>query len=110
AFDNVQVSVLTAGNLRNYTYSVSVYNTTGGLVASYQSEYAAAAFELPSGTYVFAATATEQQSLYYTPEVTNSGSAGVTASSGGGSSTAILCCVSGEPTVKSTDVCCVYNY
>jgi hypothetical protein len=110
SFDNVQVTVHTTNSVPNYSYSVSVYNTTGGLVASYQSQYAAAAFELPSGSYIFAASATGQQSVYPIPVLTNGGSATPTASANGGSSTAIICCVYGEPVPQSTDVCCINNY
>jgi hypothetical protein len=106
-FDNVQVSIQTTAVLPSYSYTVSAYNATGGLVASYQSQYASAAFELPSGAYVFAATAMQQQSGYYTPSVEN-GASGTTAS--GGASTAIICCIVGEPAAKGTDACCINNY
>ncbi len=110
SFDNVQVSVHTMNSLPSYSYSVSVYNVTGGLVASYQSRYAAAAFELPSGTYIFAASAMEQQYLYPIPAVANSGAGSATASGSGSSSTAIICCVYGEPAAETTDLCCINNY
>ena len=51
-FDNVQVSIKTSQNLP-YSYTLTAYNTSGVQVAYYQSNYAAAALELPDGTYLF---------------------------------------------------------
>ncbi len=56
-FNDVQVSVQTAQDLP-YTYAVTAYNTSGIQVASYQSSYPAAAFELPDGTYLITVQAT----------------------------------------------------
>ena len=115
SFDNVQVSVLTSNGAPGYSYTVSAYNTTGGLVASYESQYPAAAFELPSGNYVFAATATQQQSGYYYG-VASSGTAvaptssGPASSSGAAGSTAIICCAPGVKTVSTAIPCCINNY
>ncbi len=38
-------------------FSMSVYNSTGGIVASSESPYPAFSFELPSGNYLFTAIA-----------------------------------------------------
>jgi hypothetical protein len=51
-FDNVQVFIQTSQDLP-YSYTLTVYNTSGIQVASYQSNFPAAAFELPDGTYLF---------------------------------------------------------
>ena len=51
-FDTVQVFVQTSQDLP-YSYTLTVYNTSGIQVASYQSNFPAAAFELPDGTYLF---------------------------------------------------------
>ena len=58
SFNNVQIfadSISTkAGN-----FQFAAYNLTGALVASSQTLFSAAAFELPSGTYLFTATASD---------------------------------------------------
>ena len=51
-FDNVQVFIQTSQNLP-YSYTLTAYNTSGIQVAYYQSNFAAAALELPDGTYLF---------------------------------------------------------
>lgn len=51
-FDNVQVFIQTSQNLP-YSYTLAAYNTSGIQVAYYQSDFTAAALELPSGTYLF---------------------------------------------------------
>jgi hypothetical protein len=63
SFNNVQVFVTTSAQLP-YSYMFSAYNLTGSLVASYQGSYPAAAFELPSGDYLFTVSATHSS---YTP-------------------------------------------
>jgi hypothetical protein len=90
SFDNVQVAIQTSSSLPD-SYSVSAYNTTGGLVASYQSQYPAAAFELPSGAYIFTVAATQQQTVYY-PVALESGTATAEASSGVVVGPMIKCC------------------
>ena len=55
-YNNIQVFV-TPHNSTLDTFSISAYNSSGGLVASEQSAYPAFSFELPSGTYLFAVTA-----------------------------------------------------
>jgi hypothetical protein len=106
SFDNVQVAVHTTSGVSNYSYTVSAYNTTGGLVASYQSQYAAAAFELPSGTYIFTATATQQETLYPGPLVSNGGTESQAVTSSGSGSAVIVCCVY-APSAGSADLCCI---
>jgi hypothetical protein len=64
-YNNVQVFV-TPQNSTLDTFSISAYNSTGGLVASSQSAYPAFSFELPSGTYLFAVTASSSNG-YPTP-------------------------------------------
>lgn len=55
-FDAVQIFVSTSNNLQ-YNYLLSAYNLTGSQVATYQSAFPAAAFELPGGTYLFTVSA-----------------------------------------------------
>jgi hypothetical protein len=57
SFDNVQVFVQTSQDLP-YSYTLTVYNTSGVQVATYHSNFPAAAFELPGGTYLFTVQAT----------------------------------------------------
>jgi hypothetical protein len=59
SFNAVQIFVSNSSNLP-YSYSYSAYNQTGSLVASYQSSYPAAAFELPAGGYLFTVSALTQ--------------------------------------------------
>lgn len=63
SFNNVQVSLQTQNSTDNY-FAVDVYNSTGGLVASSQSQYPAFSFELPSSSYIFTATALYSSSSY----------------------------------------------
>jgi len=55
-FNPVQIFVNTSANLQ-YNYQLTAYNLSGAQVASYQSSYPAAAFELPSGSYLFTVSA-----------------------------------------------------
>jgi hypothetical protein len=55
-YDNVQVFIHTSQTLP-YSYTLTVYNTSGVQVAYYQSNFPAAALELPNGTYLFTVTA-----------------------------------------------------
>ena len=57
ASSNVQVYIQTSGALKFDTYLVTAYNSTGFAVASAQSIYPAASFELPNGAYIFTASA-----------------------------------------------------
>jgi hypothetical protein len=63
SFDNVQVFIHTSQDLP-YSYTFTAYNTSGIQVAYYQSNFPAAAFELPDGTYLFTAQASYGQ-VYY---------------------------------------------
>jgi hypothetical protein len=101
SFDNVQIAIQTSSSLPD-SYSVSAYNTTGGLVASYQSQYPAAAFELPRGAYIFTATATQQRTVYYPVALANA-TATAQASSGVVVGPMIKCCT---PPAE----CCPYAY
>jgi hypothetical protein len=56
SFNAVQIFVSTSTNL-HYNYLLSAYNLTGNQVATYQSSYPAAAFELPAGSYLFTVSA-----------------------------------------------------
>ena len=58
-FNNVQVFVTTDSQLP-YSYTYTVYNMTGSLLATYQGSFSAAAFELPSGDYLFTVSALYQ--------------------------------------------------
>ncbi len=62
SYNNVQVFASTTSTLP-YSFTFTAYNMTGGLVASYQSSFPAAAFELPDGEYLFTVSAVEQN--YY---------------------------------------------
>ncbi len=63
SFNNVQVFVTTTSN-QSYSFQFAAYNLTGSLIASYQTSYPAAAFELPSGGYLFTVSGTHFN--YYT--------------------------------------------
>ncbi len=62
SFNNVQVFVTTTSS-QAYNFQFAAYNLSGSLIASYQTSYPAAAFELPSGGYLFTVSATR----YYAP-------------------------------------------
>ncbi len=62
SYNNVQVFASTTSSLP-YSFTFTAYNMTGSLVASYQSSFPAAAFELPDGQYLFTVSAVEQ--TYY---------------------------------------------
>jgi hypothetical protein len=63
SFNNIQISLQAQNSTDNY-FAVDVYNSTGGLVASSQSQYPAFSFELPSASYIFAATSLYSSSTY----------------------------------------------
>lgn len=65
SFNNVQIFIQTESSLPDY-FMVSAYNMSGFMVASSQSYYPAASFELPNGQYIFTVTA-QQQYYYSTP-------------------------------------------
>ena len=56
SFNNVQVFATTSTN-QAYSFQFAAYNLSGSLIASYQSSYPAAAFELPSDGYLFTVSA-----------------------------------------------------
>ena len=57
SFDNVQVFATTS-TPKAYSFQFAAYNLTGNLVASTQTSYPAAAFELPPGNYLLTVSAT----------------------------------------------------
>jgi hypothetical protein len=57
SFNNVQVFATTSSP-RAYNFQFAAYNFTGSLIVSTQTSYPAAAFELPSGEYLFTVSAT----------------------------------------------------
>ena len=62
SFNNVQVFANTQYS-ENYNYFFTAYNVTGALMASYQTSFPAAAFELPAGSYLVTVSAINQ--TYY---------------------------------------------
>jgi hypothetical protein len=67
SYNNVQVFVQTASSLPDY-FTVSAFNMSGYMVASSQTQYPAASFELPNGQYIFTATADQSSNqIYYSP-------------------------------------------
>ncbi len=61
--NNVQVMVTTTSSIP-YSFYFAAYNLTGSLIATYQSPYPGAGFELPSGSYLFTVSAVSQQPYY----------------------------------------------
>ena len=57
SFNNVQIFATTTDTAYNFQFAA--YNLSGSLIASYQTSYPAAAFELPSGGYLFTVSATQ---------------------------------------------------
>jgi hypothetical protein len=67
SYNNVQVFVQTASSLPDY-FTVSAFNMSGYMVASSQTQYPAASFELPNGQYIFTVTADQSSNqIYYSP-------------------------------------------
>jgi hypothetical protein len=66
SYDNLQVFV-TPQNSSLTVFSMTVYNSTGGQVASSQSSYPAFSFELPSGNYLVTATAQSNNEYHPIP-------------------------------------------
>lgn len=56
SYDNLQVFV-TPQNSSDNIFSMTVFNSTGGVVATSESSYPAFSFELPNGTYLLTVTA-----------------------------------------------------
>ncbi len=97
---NVQVSVQTQSKLTDY-YVVSAYNSTGALVTTSQSQYPAGSFQLPAGTYILTATATNQSSYYQAyPVYSNGGTASGAGGSAQPSSAPSVCCIYRQPVVE----------
>jgi len=57
SFENIQVFAATS-SIQAYNFQFAAYNLTGSLIASTQTSYPAAAFELPAGGYLFTVSAT----------------------------------------------------
>jgi len=67
SFNNVQIFANPISSKAS-NFQFAAYNPTGDLVASSQTSYSAAAFELPAGEYLFVATASDSgQSGYPCP-------------------------------------------
>jgi hypothetical protein len=75
----VQLSIQTKNLTAVSSYDLVAYNSTGAPVASYTGQYPRLTLDLPSGTYLFAATANG-------PEPTQSG----------------LCCICAQPGASTT--------
>lgn len=78
SYNNVQVFASSDFTHPN-GFQFAAYNLSGNLIASYQTSYPAAAFELPSGGYLFTVSATQSQTFSNYPcpiEGSGSGSAG----------------------------------
>jgi len=80
-FNNVQIFVTPQNSSLNQ-FSMTVYNSTGGVIATSQSSYPAFSFELPTGNYLFAAIASSTSGYGVYPPVAYSGAAGAPSSSG----------------------------
>jgi hypothetical protein len=74
SFNNVQVFATTTSN-QAYNFQFAAYNLSGSLIASYQTSYPAAAFELPSGGYLFTVSATHYEYGKYLCPLMGSGAA-----------------------------------
>lgn len=91
SFSNVQVNIQTASSLPDH-FTVSAFNMTGYLVASTQTHYSAASFEVPDGQYIFAVTADVYGAqIYYSPTSVGAaaGAPSSTSTGSAGSATAI---------------------
>ena len=90
SFNAVQVFVNTSSQL-NYAYTFTAYNSSGNQVASYQTGFPAAAFELPAGEYLFTVSAVYEQGFncYLCPVYGGAGTPGsVSGTTAGGNGTA----------------------
>jgi len=79
SFDDVQIFA-TASSTQTYNFQFAAYNLTGSLIASTQTSYPAAAFEIPTGGYLFTVSATS--SLNHVGYACPLGTGGVTQGSG----------------------------
>ncbi len=68
AYSNVQVSIAPQNSSLNI-FSLTVYNSTGGVVASSESMYPAFSVELPQGSYLFTATASSSNGYNFYPPI-----------------------------------------
>src|SRR5712692_8539550 len=60
---NVQVYVQTSGSLKFDSLQITAFNSTGFAVATTQSLYPAAGFELPNGDYIFTVSAASNNAV-----------------------------------------------
>ena len=67
-YSNVQISIAPQNSSLSI-FSLTVYNSTGVVVASSESMYPAFGFELPQGTYLFAATASSSNGYNFYPPI-----------------------------------------
>jgi hypothetical protein len=63
-YHNVQIFLQTQGSEGNL-YTLIAYESNGTLISSSQSQYPAFSLELPTGTYLFAASVVNKSSTYY---------------------------------------------
>lgn len=63
-YHNVQIFLQTQSQDGN-TYTLAAYESNGTLISNTQSQYPAFSLELPSGTYLFAASVVNKSSTYY---------------------------------------------
>src|SRR5487761_582049 len=63
-YHNVQVFLQTQSQDGNM-YTLTTYQSNGTLISSTQSQYPAFSLELPSGTYLFAASVVNKSMYYY---------------------------------------------
>ena len=64
SYNNVQIFIQTSSSLPDY-FTVSAFNMTGYMVASSQTHYPAASFEVPDGQYIFTVTADSSSDQIY---------------------------------------------
>lgn len=64
SYNNVQIFIQTSSSLPDY-FTVSAFNMSGYMVASYQTHYPAASFEVPDGQYIFTVTADSSTNQIY---------------------------------------------
>ena len=63
-YDNVQISLQTSQSGSN-VITLTVYNASDSVISSSQGQYPEFSFELPSGSYLFVATAVNRSSDYW---------------------------------------------
>jgi hypothetical protein len=67
-YSNVQISIAPQNSSLSI-FSLTVYNSTGGVVASSESVYPAFSFQLPEGSYLFTATASSSNGYNFYPPI-----------------------------------------